>query len=106
MKTLILTTIGLILTVGLALAAETKHNVKPKAGYVPDEKTAIAIAVAVWLPIYGEERIQKEKPFKAVLKDGVWHVEGTLSPENTLGGVAEAEILKEDGKILQISHGK
>jgi hypothetical protein len=26
---------------------------QPKKGYVPDEQTAIAIAVAVWTPIYG-----------------------------------------------------
>jgi hypothetical protein len=106
MKAPFFLTASLVLIVGLALAAETKHNFKPKAGYVPDDKTAIAIAVAVWLPIYGEERIQKEKPFKAVLKDGVWHVEGTLSPEYTLGGVAEAEISKEDARILRISHGR
>ena len=106
MKALFFLTTSLILTVGLALAAETKHNFKPKAGYVPDEKTAIAIAVAVWSPIYGEEKIQKEKPFKAVLKDGVWHVEGTLSSEYTMGGVAEAEISKEDARILRISYGR
>jgi len=57
-----------MLTAGLSFAADSK----PKAGFVPDEKTAIAIAVAVWTPIYGEKNIQKEKPFKAVLKDGVW----------------------------------
>ena len=105
MKALFILAASLVLTVGLALAAETKHNFKPKAGYVPDEKTAIAIAVAVWLPIYGEERIQKGKPFKAVLKDGVWRVEGTL-PAGYLGGVAEAEISKEDARILRISHGQ
>jgi hypothetical protein len=106
MKTLIIFAIGLFLAVGLVLAAETKHNFKPKEGYVPDEKTAIAIAAAVWLPIYGEQTIQNEKPFKAVLKDGVWHVEGTLPAQYTRGGVAEAEISKEDGKILRISHGR
>src|SRR4051812_11130494 len=29
----------------------------PKYGYVPNEATAIAIAVAVWIPIYGEGSI-------------------------------------------------
>ena len=102
MKNLCLFIAVTLLTVGLSLAAD----VKPKAGFVPDEKTAIAIAVAVWIPIYGEESIQKEKPFKAVLKDGVWHVDGTLSPEFTRGGTAEAEISKEDARILRISHGR
>ncbi len=38
-----------------------KHITKPTAGYVPDEKTAIKIAVAVWSPIYGKENIEVEK---------------------------------------------
>jgi hypothetical protein len=95
----------LVLVVGFSSAAEPKHSVKREAGFVPDEKTAIAIAVAVWSPIYGEKEIQKEKPFKAVLKDGVWYVEGTL-PKGFLGGVAEAEISKDDARIIRISHGK
>jgi hypothetical protein len=101
MKNLYLFIAVTMLTVGLSFAADFK----PKAGFVPNEKTAIAIAVAVWSPIYGEEKIQNEKPFKAVLKDGVWRVEGTL-PAGYLGGVAEAEISKEDARILRISHGE
>lgn len=87
--------------------AEDKHNYKPKEGYVPDEKTAIRIAVAVWIPIYGEKEIEKEKPYKAKLDNGVWTVEGSL-PEGKYvrGGVAEADIAKDDGCILRVSHGK
>lgn len=72
---------------------------------VPDEETAVAIAVAVWSPIYGKEQIEKEKPYQAALKDGIWHVSGSL-PEGWKGGVAEAEIAQEDGRILSISHGE
>ena len=90
-----------ILAAGVSCA-----SYKPKAGFVPDETTAIAIAVAVWTPIYGEENIKNERPFKAVLKDGIWHVEGTLPAQFTMGGVAEADISKTNGKILRISHGK
>ncbi len=82
-----------------------KHNYKPKQGYVPNEETAIKIAVAVWIPIYGKEQIENEKPYKAVLKDGVWFVTGSL-PEGWIGGVAEAEIAKDDGQIIRISHGE
>jgi hypothetical protein len=73
---------------------------------VPDAKTAIRIAVAVWEPIYGEEQIAGEKPYTARLStNGVWIVEGTL-PKGYVGGVAIAEIAKEDGKILRVSHGR
>ena len=98
-------TLIVIMAVGLSFGDEPKHSFKPKAGFVPDEKTAVAIAVAVWSPVYGEEKIQKERPFKAVLKDGVWLVEGTLPAEYN-GGVAVAEISKADARILRISHSK
>lgn len=81
-----------------------KHNYKPEEGYVPDAETAITVAVAVWVPIYGKEQIESEKPYSASLKDGIWYVIGSL-PEGP-GGVAEAEIAKENGCILRISHGE
>jgi NTF2 fold immunity protein of polymorphic toxin system component len=83
-----------------------KHNVKPAAGYVPDEETAIKIAIAVWSPIYGKDKIDAEKPYKAILKDGVWYVSGSLPKGYVKGGVAEGEINKDDGRIIRISHGK
>jgi len=95
----------LILSNSFLLAVDPeKHNYKPREGYVPDETTAIKIAEAVWLPIYGDT-IYTEKPFKTVLKNGVWIVEGSL-PEGYVGGVAEIEIAKDDGKILRVSHGQ
>ncbi|MEA3347180.1 MAG: YbbC/YhhH family protein [Candidatus Auribacterota bacterium] len=82
-----------------------KHNYIPECGYVPNEATAIKIAVAVWEPIYGIDKIKNEKPYIATLRDNVWYVSGSL-PEGWLGGVAEAEIDKKTGRVLRISHGK
>ncbi len=93
-----------LLMVG-APAQEHKHNYLPSNGCVPDAKTAIVIAVAVWSPIYGAKHIVGEKPYKAVLLNGIWTVEGSL-PKPMPGGVAIAEISKKDGRILNISHGK
>jgi hypothetical protein len=85
---------------------EPKHNAIPRvAGVVRDEATAIKIAVAVWEPIYGAEKIAAEKPFRATLANGVWTVQGSL-PKGWKGGVALAEISKADGRIIRISHGK
>lgn len=87
------------------LSAEPeKHSYKPEKGYVSDAATAIKIAEAVLIPIYGEKIIAAEKPFKAELKDNVWIVEGTL--HSARGGVAVIEISKDDGAILRVSHGK
>ena len=96
----------LLLTTTAIIIAESKHTYKPKEGYVPDEKTAIRIAVAVWIPIYGEKQIEGEKPYHAKLDKGIWTVEGSLPSGNVRGGVAIAEIAKDDGRILQVSHGE
>lgn len=98
--------LALAVTGAVLLAAEAaKHTFKPKDGYVPDAKTAIKIAVAVWEPIYGEEQVAREKPYRATLASGVWTVEGSL-PASMVGGVAVAEIAKDDGRILRVSHGQ
>jgi hypothetical protein len=73
---------------------------------VPDAKTAIRIAEAVWIPVYGEEKIRQERPIHARLhgsKDR-WLVTGSL-PKGYIGGVALAVISKTDGRILRVSHG-
>jgi hypothetical protein len=97
--------IAVICSLAIALASEPKHNYIPPSGYVPDDATAVKIAVAVWEPIYGSKHIAQKKPFHATLKDGIWTVYGSL-PKNAVGGVPEAEIAQRDGRILRISHGK
>ena len=83
----------------------TSINSETKFGYVPDEKTAIEIAIKVWIPIYGKEQIENEKPYHANLKNRIWKVTGSL-PEGYDGGVAEARIVQKDGRILKIIHGQ
>ena len=76
--------------------------------YVPNEETAIKIAEAIWLPIYGEE-IYEQKPYIAsLLKDSIWIVTGTFTGdiEVEAGGVAYIEIQKKDCKILKVTHGR
>ena len=85
--------------------AAKPHSVQPERGMVPDEATAIAIALAVWRPIYGEQHIARKAPFHARLADGEWTVEGSLPP-HMKGGVPLAVIAQRDGRILRISHGK
>ncbi len=80
------------------------ENYKPSEGYVPNAQTAIKIAEAVWLPIYGK-RIYDEKPFYTNLENGIWTVKGSL-PKGHIGGAAEIDISKKDGKILRVMHSK
>jgi len=86
---------------------------KPAQGFVPDSATAVKIAEAVQIPAYGEREVTAERPFHAALKDDVWIVEGTLhcpgARDNSAGcsgGVATVHILKADGRVLLMFHGK
>jgi NTF2 fold immunity protein len=87
---------------------------KPKSGYVPDSVTAVRIAEAVLIPVYGEKQIESERPFTATLKHGVWTITGTLHcpdgkggiTESCDGGVAEVRMSLGDARILYMLHGK
>lgn len=93
------------------LAAEAQ-SYAPKDGFVPDSTTAVTIAEAVLIPVYGKEKIEAERPFKAVLENGVWTVNGTLHcPDGKggvttrcVGGTAEVKLSKADGRIIRMIH--
>jgi hypothetical protein len=86
-------------------------SVRPKEGFVPNAETAVKVGEAVLMPVYGEEKIIGEQPFKATLQKDVWTVEGTLNcggPPGTLchGGTAVVKISKTSGQILFMMHYK
>ena len=93
---------------GLFLAAPVfgaNARFEPSDGMVPNAETAVAIAVAVFKPIYGAEKIESQYPFHAELNGKVWHVYGSL-PVGWGGGTAEAELSRKDGRIIRVWHGK
>ena len=94
-----------ILFLLLTQSTAQDHMILPKKGLVPDEKTAITIAVAIWIPIFGEKQIASQKPYVAILKNGKWIVTGTLS-QGMRGGTATAIISQMDGRVTQIGHSK
>jgi len=84
-------------------------------GYVPDEATAVKIAEAVLVPVYGEQQIGSERPFHARRDGDTWTVSGTLRCPDGKGGtttrfcdggVAEVRISATDAHILSMKHGK
>lgn len=77
----------------------------PKNGFVPDEETAISVAEAILVPIYGEKQVSSERPFSAELGSDIWTVTGHL-PEGWTGGVAKVRISKVTCQIISVSHGK
>lgn len=104
----------LFVTLSLSGFSQKKSSDTGFGNYVPDEKTAIAIAEAVWLPIFGE-RIYESKPFVAKLHEGTfWVVKGTLNVPKAgadtivivKGGVPYIQIRKSDGRIQSVGHSK
>jgi hypothetical protein len=85
--------------------SESVAGYQPANGVVPDPTTAVAIAIAVWEPIYGKKNVAEEAPYRATLKDGRWTVTGTL-PKGRVGGTATAVIDKMNGRIITIFHTK
>lgn len=98
----------------LIIALAPGQGYRPKEGYVPDSTTALKIAEAVLVPVYGRKQIESEQPFTARLKDDVWTVSGTLRcPDGKggtttlcVGGVAVVQISKVDAHILSMIHYK
>lgn len=82
----------------------TPKNKQAHKDYVPNAQTAVKVAEAIWIPIFGES-VLEEKPYVATLLNNVWYVRGSLPP-GELGGVASIAIRKSDCKILQVTHGK
>jgi hypothetical protein len=92
-------------TLFTASAFGADASFEPSGGMVPNAETAVDIAVAVFKPIYGADKIKSESPFQAEINGEVWHVYGSL-PVGWKGGTAEAELSRKDGRILRVWHGK
>jgi hypothetical protein len=74
---------------------------------VPNKETAIKVAEAIAVPIYGRKIIDDQRPLVATYSKGVWTVEGTFHGLGLrLGGVMLMQIQAKDCKVLRITHGE
>ena len=79
----------------------------PQNGFVPDEITAIKIAEAILTAVYGEQKVNEQRPFSADSFMDIWTVRGSshcsdakqCNNKGLIIGIQQA-----DGKILSISH--
>lgn len=109
------------LIVGLTIVGYLKSlgQTGNETDYVPDEATALKIAEAVWLPIYGSGVLTK-KPYVAELTQDIWHVHGTVESSGYVmnekgdtvalrivsGGVPHIKLKKSSGEVLEVFHSK
>src|SRR5215471_8129705 len=62
-------------------ATKWGQSFRPKDGYVPDSRTAIDVAKAILIPIYGNDVVRREEPFTASLDGIIWTVKGAVRLE-------------------------
>jgi hypothetical protein len=98
--------IYVIILITFALCSFNSNKmIKEDESFVPNEETAIKVAEAVWLPIFGNE-IYDNRPFVAkLLNSRIWLVQGT-TVKTQFGGVPYIEIQKSDCKVLRVYHDK
>ena len=110
----IVVVLACFLTVGSdadATGSLGKLNLVPlPEGYVPNARTAVAIAEAVWLPIFGMD-IYDDWPFVAELvDDSIWVVKTTSKnpPPGMVqvGGGFVLMLSKRDGRVLFVEGGE
>jgi hypothetical protein len=116
MRRSILAVLAVLLAAFSASAQSAQHSrtslaICPETDCVTDEITAVRIAEAVLIPIYGEKHIVGERPFTARLDGARWIVTGTLPrPKRrgdiVVGGTAMVELDKRDGRIVAVYHMK
>ena len=72
---------------------------------VPTEEIALEIGQVILIGMFGETILDKS-PFNVQYDDNskAWVIVGTL-PDNYLGGVPKITIRKNDGRVLEITHG-
>ena len=100
-----------LLLFGVGVVTMSAQSQPPQKGYVPDEATAIRIAEAVFIPIYGEQHVHSERPFRARLDGEYWVVSGSLpkprsKDELIVGGTMTAEINRQTAMIRAVYHMK
>jgi hypothetical protein len=92
------------LTSGKWYSTKWGQSFQPTNGYVPDQKTAMQVAEAVLVSVYGEGQVKAQEPFRVSLDGNIWTVKGAL-PHGP-GGNAEIKLSKKDGAVLYVSHSE
>jgi hypothetical protein len=103
---LVVSAVAVLLGLFSVMPSRASAAFVPKAGFVPTETTAVTIAEAIAIAIYGEEQIAAQRPLKAILRKDVWTVQGTPPSGAVAGGVVEVRISKKDARVLSVTHGR
>lgn len=86
-----------------SLADSTSHNVVDnKLDIVKDEAAAIKISEAILVNIYGQQCLDRERPYEIYRFDRHWVLRGTMAEK--LGGTFFIIIDAKTAEVLRITH--
>lgn len=101
----------ILLLLALVTGAVSQSGYRPKSGFIPNQETAVKVAEAILIPVYGEKQVVSERPYQAQLDGDVWTVSGTLycgdpprRSSSCNGGTAVVKLSKRDGRVLFMIH--
>jgi hypothetical protein len=73
---------------------------------IPDESTAINVAIPILERYYGKEFVQRHAPYRASLQGDEWTIGPADSPQKPLslgGGHPEMSLSKKDARVIRIA---
>ena len=88
----------------LLMGCNNEHP-PPKEGPRLTEAEVLPIAEKALKAKMPPEYVDKYKPYRAELRDGIWNVFGTL-PDGGPGGTPEARVRDSDGEVLRVFHSQ
>ena len=96
--------IAAILFALLAGCSDGNSNTQ-KTGSRLSQSEAVRIGLSAMEADMSKAYVEKYKPYSAELKQGIWHVFGTVSGGGP-GGTPEALVQDLDGAVLSVGHGQ
>jgi hypothetical protein len=106
MKTGIILITFCSILVSFAFAQGNQNAKTSPFAVIQDSVTAIKVAEAILLPMYGEKNFKQYLPLRAYLKEErIWVVESSNKYE-FLGSTPNIELQRSDCKVLKIAKGK
>jgi NTF2 fold immunity protein len=90
----------------LSLSGKNKYNVvNSKDAIINKAMTAMTVAEAILIEIYGEANITKQKPYNIYHIKNYWIMDGSL-PKGSVGRTFHIIIDDRTSKVIEITHGK
>ncbi|MDD2479403.1 MAG: NTF2 fold immunity protein [Victivallaceae bacterium] len=71
-------------------------------GFLASSDTALKVARVYLEPIYGYERIKRQEPFYAIIKNNLWIIQGTV-PEGGIVQPIKIILERSSGRVVSVS---